>query len=877
MSDSRQATDVRLDLTAVRGWLDLLHGTSPGLISIVSTLNWGGEFFDLSTQADTAAAYVRALDSQGAQGIYLRTTTLATVPEKDEQGKTRRGSITDSLALPGFAGDIDMAGPGHKTKNLLPPDVPTAMSIVRDAGLPEPTLWVHSGGGIYPWWLLDEPYDVSTEWGLNRAQKLANNIQQVLKRSATRLGWHYGGEVGELARVLRIPGTVNRKEGLARPCEVLEPATYEFYHIENLEFNVEACLRALPEDKPEVVREPAKRIDPNSDLKPGDEYELRNDWADVLLGHFDYVCHRGQARMWLRVGSTSGARWSATTGRASDRDRLFLFTSEVPGLEANQPYTKFAVYTFLNHGGDFKAATKALAALGYGQRRVPVAPMVTQPAVVSRPLDPPVSTEVVAPVSGDIMSSGPIAPVDPTSLGYAVAMSDIGIAGEALHEGRNFRYNTEQKGWFMFAGEAWERDYTFAIDRAVDATAMRVIQRGFDLKESDKKAGQRMIDFGVSCRNDGKAKAVIGRLATLPGMSVRDSTFDAHPHLVTVANGVLNLKTGNLGSFDRDLMLTRRMPVKFNPNAKAPKFEKFMADLIPDEELRTYVQRAMGYTLAGQVDHRAIFLLYGPPKTGKSQFLKLMGLIFGSFGGTAASDTLRVTQSTQSNNLHGLKGKRFISTSETSVDTRLDEELIKRLTGGDTIVSRDLYEKNQEWQPECTIFMATNALPKLSVDDSAIWTRVKPIPLFTQFSADGQNKEIHNISKLLFDEEASGILNWILDGLREFNTMGLGEPKAINNAVASHKRESDTVATFIADAIDESILIEDSEQTISSSQLYAIYQGWSARQGMRALGMRRFVDRMRVLDDGKYQRIKISIYHWKGLRAGSATGMLGTM
>ena len=231
MSLAGQSDEVRLDLTAVRGWLDLLHGTSPGLISIVSNLNWGGQFFDLATQADEAAAYVRALDTQQAQGIYVRTTTLAGIPEAGPDGKTRRGSVEASLSLPGFAGDIDIAGPGHKTKNLLPPDVPTAMSIVRESGLPEPTLWVHSGGGIYPWWLLDQPYDVSTEWGLKRAQALANNIQTVLKRSAARLGWHYGGEVGELARVLRIPGTVNRKAGLARPAVVLEPAAYEFSHI----------------------------------------------------------------------------------------------------------------------------------------------------------------------------------------------------------------------------------------------------------------------------------------------------------------------------------------------------------------------------------------------------------------------------------------------------------------------------------------------------------------------------------------------------------------------------------------------------------------------------------------------------------------------
>lgn len=862
MSLAGQSDEVRLDLTAVRGWLDLLHGTSPGLISIVSTLNWAGEFFDLSTEADQAATYVRALDSQGAQGIYLRTTTLRSVPQAGPDGRTRRGSEDESYSLPGFAGDIDIAGPGHKTKNLLPPDVPTAMEIVRTSGLPEPTLWVHSGGGIYPWWLLDEVLDIS-EASRYPAQKVANDIQQVLKRSAARLGWHYGGEVGELARVLRIPGTVNRKAGLARPAVVLEPAGYEFYGFSYLRLAVSEALEALPEEKPEVVREP-KPLVIGPDLSVGDEYDLRNDWADVLLGHFDYVCHRGPARMWKRIGSESGARWSASTGRAVDRDRLYLFTSEVPGLDPNTPYTKFAAYTFLNHRGDFKAATLALVASGYGQRRDVVVEQPGLPAPAAAPVP-----AVVSPVAeGTLVSRAP------TSRWHPGNMSDMTVTDHVrMGIGLKFRYSIEQKSWFLFNGKTWEKDYLFAVDRAVVSEVQKIIDAGQDLYTQDEKAGMRLIKFGASYHNDAKIRATINRLATLEGMSIRDCDMDSHLHLVPVDNGVLDLNTGRLLPFDRDMMLTRSMPMAFDPDAKAPKFEKFMAQLIPDETLRAYVQRAFAYALAGSVDQRSIFLLYGPPKTGKSQLMKLMLKIFGSFGGTAASDTLRVTSSTQSNNLHGLKGKRLVSTSETSVDTVLDEELIKRLTGGDSIVSRDLYEKNQEWRPECTIFIATNALPKLSVDDSAIWTRVKPIPLFTQFSKGGDNEEIFNISQMLFDEEASGILNWLLAGLKAVQAEGLGEPAAITESIAEHKLDSDAVATFIMDAVDEGLLVEDESAAIRSEQLYRVYQDWSARQGMKPLGIKRFVGRMLLLN--KYQRVKVSAYLWKGLKAGPTTGWIG--
>lgn len=876
MSIVGQADDVRLDLTAVRGWLDLLHGSSPGLVSIVSTINWSGEFFDLSTQADAAAEYVRRLDGLGAQGIYTRTTTLKARPGQDENGRQKRGDETDSWMLPGFAGDIDIAGPGHKTKHLLPPDVPTAQAIVRESGLPEPTLWVHSGGGVYPWWLLDQSMAVDSPEALGLAKHLAGRIQQVMQRSAKRMGWHYGGEVGELARVLRIPGTVNRKEELTRPAYVIEPAGYEFYTFTQLMQTSTMALAAFPEEKPEVIREPV-RIDPHAtDISVGDDYDRCTDWADILVPNgFEYVTHRGPARMWLRSGSTSGARWSGSTGKANDRDRLYLFTPEVPGFEPNRPYTKFAAYTIFEHGGDFKAATKALAALGFGGG--PRAAAVrTDVRDLMAPDEPVLSGEIEPVLSAPVAPAGVVARVATVMPRWGLAdCSDNSVAGYAKgFAGMDLRYNTERKAWMAFDGARWEQDYLFAVDAVVVKTAKAIITRGQELAQEDEKAGQRVIKFGASYLNDGKMKATINRMAAMPGVATRDSSFDQAAHLVTVGNGIFNLHTMELGPFDREKLLTRQMPVDYVEDAKAPQFEKFMEQLLPDPSLREYVQRAMGYTLAGRVDHRAIFLLYGPPKTGKSQFLKLMELIFGSFGGTAASDTLRVTQSTQSNNLHGLKGKRFVSTSETSVDTRLDEELIKRLTGGDRIVSRDLYEKNQEWQPECTIFMATNDLPRLSVDDSAIWTRVKPIPFFTQFSRDGQNKEIHNIAMKLFEEEASGILNWLLDGLATFKLHGLGEPAAVAESIAAHKQESDVVATFIADALDEAILYADPDAKISSSQLFAIYQGWSVRQGMRhPIGLRRFVDRMRGLG---YVRFKDGVQHWRGLKPG-ATGMLGTM
>ncbi|MFJ2579998.1 bifunctional DNA primase/polymerase [Kitasatospora aureofaciens] len=121
---------------------------------------------------------------------------------------------------------------------------------------------------------------------------------------------------------------------------------------------------ALP--KPETPRSAPRDPQPLPDgrLRPGEDYEARTDWADILQPHgWTFVTQRGNTRYWRRPGKDRGL--SATTGRAADRDRLYVFTSSTE-FAAETPYTKFGAYGLLEHGGDHKAAARALRSQGYG-------------------------------------------------------------------------------------------------------------------------------------------------------------------------------------------------------------------------------------------------------------------------------------------------------------------------------------------------------------------------------------------------------------------------------------------------------------------------------------------------------------------------------
>lgn len=123
-------------------------------------------------------------------------------------GSNERGSNEDIVAIPGLKMDIDVYHPdAHKTKDL-PPDIASAMGLIPRE-LP-PTLIVYSGYGIHPYWLFKEPWELNVQEEHKRATELSHALQAKIKHTAAQKGWKLD-TTSDLARILRLPGTINRK------------------------------------------------------------------------------------------------------------------------------------------------------------------------------------------------------------------------------------------------------------------------------------------------------------------------------------------------------------------------------------------------------------------------------------------------------------------------------------------------------------------------------------------------------------------------------------------------------------------------------------------------------------------------------------------
>ena len=875
------STDIpqgNVDLGEVESWVRLIHGASEGFVHVCSTLSWSGQVFDVTTDMERLKGYVQRLHDAGAKGIYMRATTIARALERGE-----RGSVADSVSLPGLWADIDIAGPGHKTTKPLPPNQAEAARIVEEARLPEPTLWVHSGGGLYPWWLFESPIPLVDAAMVDLMQDLSTRWQDCLVAAAERLGYSYGG-VGDLARVLRVPGTLNRKTDNWARCRITRDDGPRLGDDE-----IEAALVRAEEYRASVTPVVEKKMTPSIPMprsgeptgdRPGDDLANRMSWEEILEpAGYQFDRRQGEETYWVRPGKNRRDGHSCTTNYQGS-DLLYVFSTEMEGFENNRTYSKFATWSILNgYGLDLRAASKHLRSQGFGAQR-------PQPSRAPQPFQPGPLPEEAGGGEAAVQEPAPIVVKDLHD------RSDLGNAARLVGGfGNVFRcVGSDKPHWWSWSGQVWQRDTARRIDQAAERVTEDILDRGHDLTEASEEHqenaaagpdklrkckcdGCETIKFGRLSRSDARMKGMISRFGGKAGIACAMEDFDTNSSLVTVANGVLNPDTRELYDFDPRRMMTRQMPVAFDLEAKAPRFEKFLADVLPSAKMREYVQRAMGYTLLGENDQRVIFQVYGPSGTGKSQFLNIFEGIFGDFGHTAPETALRETRNETSFELHSLRGKRFVTTSETSETAVMNEALIKRITGRDNVTTRGLYESPVTWTPECAIWLATNFAPKMNSDDAAIWARVKAILFDQQFSREAGTAE-PDLGKKILAEEASGILNWLLEGVRRYREHGLAEPSEVTEAVEAQRLESDNVAQFISTSLDEGRLVADAEADVQTSVLYRMYTAWCREENYAPLGQRRFNNRVEAL---KYRKHKRSTYYFLGLRVNGQMGLLGTM
>jgi len=369
-------------------------------------------------------------------------------------------------------------------------------------------------------------------------------------------------------------------------------------------------------------------------------------------------------------------------------------------------------------------------------------------------------------------------------------LTDCGNA-ERLVElyGEGIRFCRLMREWFVWRKPAWTVDSGAVVQLAKKAVRTMNLDRRalLDQAEELSDSGEilRLQADALSKwarRSEGARHiaAMVHLAESDPRVCISPGDFDRDPWALNVLNGTIDLRTGYLRPHKPEDLTTKLAPVAYDPRAKCERWLQFLEEVFkPHPEVINFLQRAIGYTLTGDVREECIFILVGKGRNGKSTLIKILHDLLGSYGGVAEIETFLMShRGALREDIADMQGRRFIGAQEPALEGAFAEGKLKWLSGGDMLRSRRLWEHAQEFAPSHKLWLAVNKLPKLRHDDPAAWSRLRLIPFDVSF----ENMPDRELKRKLRDE-LNGILNWALQGCLLWQQTGLGFAPSMKNVI----------------------------------------------------------------------------------------------
>lgn len=403
-------------------------------------------------------------------------------------------------------------------------------------------------------------------------------------------------------------------------------------------------------------------------------------------------------------------------------------------------------------------------------------------------------------------------------------------------------------GWHVWDGARWslDADGKLVLRRAQrTAKAMKA-----EAEAAAEAAGPRRrsnardsaFKWAIQAGNQGRLRAMIEQAA--PRLGARLADMDAQPLKFNAANGTVLLGDTPQGENDPETVAvelhphdradritlmagTREAPVAYDDAARCPEFETFLAAIQPDPEVRGFLQRWFGYCLTGLVDEQAMVLLHGGGRNGKSTLVDTLAHVFGDYARSLPIKSFlrddRTTGGQATPDLARLPGARLVRSSEPEPGAQISEAMIKEITGGEPITARHLHQGFFEFAPQFKAVISFNNKPTVRGADDGIWRRLLLVP----FEVRIDRPDLHLKERL--KAEAAGILNWLVEGYRQWRARGLMVPDKVRAATDDYRADSDIVGEFLKIAV-----VADRQKAVSGAEFYNAFKAWCGKNGIEA-------------------------------------------
>jgi P4 family phage/plasmid primase-like protien len=741
--------------------------------------------------------------------VWVNACPMRPWPTTETGALPTRGTAADVTRVTALWADLDVAS---GTKSL--PTFEAAWQVIN--GVSElvrarPVVVVMSGHGLQPRWRLDEPW-ANDQLAVESLRDFGRLVQLVAER--------HGGNVDsvfDLPRILRAPGTVNNKVA-DNPITV----TMQF-PAANQEDRVELwALQDAIDDYLTPFVEPVPSTAPRAtsvDLARGSKW---------LQGALTGIAGDLEAAQ----------KWAP--GQTDDRGRGWeKLTADVAGRLASLAKAEFTPLT----EDEAHAFLLQHAPRGDGWSEADIEKKWRREWAQAEPAEAPIEKKVQ---SDDPLADNYVAPRDSpgapdgddvaqSSTDWPVfAQTDKGYAARlARRYAHTLRYSPKLDTWLRYEDGRWIEDKQAGIKMGHDLTDVLYELEGSQYDDTNEyQIGNRVTterrEFARWCEGQeatSKVKAASDMLKGSGMLNVDLSEFDSDPMLINAANCVVNLRTGEMYDHSPAFMMRKKLAVAYDPDAKAPEFEAFLRESLPNEELLDYLQRIAGYSLSGVTNEQVAFMHRGPTASGKSTFIDLFAVMMGEYA-RPMPDSLLLHTSTEAHptGIAGLEGCRFVSTDETPQGARWDEALLKRLTGESQITARGMHQDFRDFRLVGKAHIITNYPPHLT-SDAATHRRLRLMPWDNSQPEGRRDKEL---KQRIIGNELPGVLAWAVRGALEWQRVGLGEPADAAAARMKYFAEEDEFGEWL----DENTVDTGENGFITPTRLlYQDYRTWVLGRG----------------------------------------------
>lgn len=454
---------------------------------------------------------------------------------------------------------------------------------------------------------------------------------------------------------------------------------------------------------------------------------------------------------------------------------------------------------------------------------------------------------------------------------------DVLSRGFASMRGDDFCYSHTRSVWRFFDGQHWIDDALLELHTSLRDYLTREILPKLRKHKDRKEIGAHKTITNV----EHELRAML---------KIKEDFFDADPWVLNCPGGTIDLKLGDpayvpfeLREHDRTEYLTKMCAVDPSPAGEYPQewieFLYFVSN--GDQDLMDYLQRLAGYCLVGVASEQMLAFLYGGGGNGKSVFVGLLERVLGDYCVVVPSEVFTAQMFDQHPEaLMRTRGARLIISSEIATHSKWHEARIKAITGGDTIVARNMRENSVEFRSNGTLIIISNNQPALRGIDDAIKRRFQIVPFKVKIT-----KEDKQFADKLFDAEGPGILRWMLDGCRMWQLEGLQPPEVVKTASKEYFEDEDHVAQWLGACCDDHRPVDAEHNRLTThnrakdlnprkepiGRLYASWKVWAERNGLSPGYINTLSSRLRAMGFERYRDDQERGFHDIEVRQTSTT------